>query len=125
MSNQIDSFKRNLSPGCSNKEVRLFTEYTKNTETSKNYSTPKYIMSHYEDGVKRSNDITKKINMLTSVTFTTGSKGYGGNRNNSPKRINANFNNNYMETRPNSNIKHKISELRRNMEAKMKYFILI
>jgi len=81
-------------------------------------------MSHYEDGVKRSNDITKKINMLTSVTFNAGSKGQGRNKKSSPKRIQANFNNNYIETRPNSNIKDKISELRRNFEAKMQYFII-
>jgi hypothetical protein len=86
----------------------------------KSYSTPKHLKSCYEEGIKRTNDITQKINLLTSNSIAIGNTDRNKLKGAGLKRININLNKNCIDSRPNSNIKDKITDLRRNMEAKMK-----
>lgn len=83
-------------------------------------STPKQFKSNYEEGNKRTNDITQKINMLTSNSLALGAADKNKAKAGGLKKINLNVNKNFIDSRSNSNIKDKVTELRRNLEAKMK-----
>lgn len=90
------------------------------TNIKNNGSTPKYLLSDYEEANKRSNDITKKLHSLTSSLLSVNNTKNKFSKIISPNTIKLDSNKIIYSNRPHSNIRGKITELTKNFETKLK-----